>query len=109
MRTHTQTVLHNNPIVKGLARSGVMHERATEAPFLQGTGKRNGSMSMDAVTVDGGLSPTPPGYASVTLMLENLVTNPFGPGLVQKAAEKRGDGLNVAVSRKRGNYERTFS
>ena len=63
---------------------------------------------MDAVTAQGEFFPMRPNYASVSLMLDITVTNPCGPGLLDKVAEKRGHGLDVAVGRKRDEYEGTF-
>lgn len=99
IQKHTNIVVLNNFLVKGRARSGVIHERYTEAPFLQGTGNGNGDLRMDAATVEGELSATQGGYASAAFMHDITYTNQCSPGLLDKAAQKRAHGLDVAVSR----------
>lgn len=41
-------------------------------------------------------------------MLDITFTDPFDSGLLDNAADKRGYGLDVAVSRKKEKYEETY-
>lgn len=104
MRTHTRTALLNHFLMKGPVESGVMHEKGTAAAFSQRAEKRRGKRRVGVVTIQGELFLTGPDHAPFALTLDMAITNLCGPGLPDEAAGNRGDGVNVAVGRKRGNY-----